>query len=160
MTKDKTRLDNRGREILDPRPKVVFMSIDPESGEVTRDGKIPPMSVEDILNRATRRFDQAYGFDEGDYEDDDFDVDEYDGSIPTVSPYQDGFVDSHGLSETQAIKHLVKAGYAVSKPSDAESDYSPSSKGKSPVAKKPMEKPAPSKLVASQFETASGDADE
>lgn len=104
-----------GRESLDPKPKVVYMEIDPVTGEITQEGVRPPMSAQEIHRLSTNRFNDYDGHDGSD--DDDFDVEEYEDTlIPELSPYQDGFVDRYGPSEAQAIKTLQKAGYAVMKP--------------------------------------------
>lgn len=100
------RLNAKGQEILDPKPMVAYMQIDPKTGEVLAEGEVRPPTIEETLRRAVNRnmnvppsylydgFDvdeQGNILDDGDGE---FDTPELDGSLPILSPHQAGFVDS------------------------------------------------------------------
>lgn len=123
------RLSPTGREVLNPTPKVVFMTIDAKTGEVTQDGFPRPPTLQDTLRLAMARGRGAD--DHGLYDvedDDDFDTPEDDGSLPLHSPHTEGFVDALAPSVPAAIKQLQKAGYSVYKPKgDAPADEAPAS---------------------------------
>lgn len=122
------RLTVRGAEIVDPTPKVAFMKIDPKTGEVVQEGRPRPRSIEELLARSVYRNDMGYDVEHGD---DDFDVDEDDGSLPVFSPLQEGFMDANAPSLDQAIKTLKKAGKL---PPDF--DYNPAPSPDAPKVKK------------------------
>lgn len=103
------RLSVRGHELLDPRPKVVFMSIDPDTGEILSEGRPRPPSLADTLARSTGRFDDQPGY-VYDADDGEFDEPENDGSYPDHTPFTEGFYESMSISEQKAVKLLKKAG--------------------------------------------------
>lgn len=123
-----SRLDDKGFEKLDPKPVTVYAVIDPQTGEVLKDGRPRPASLEETINRALR-FGGNVHLDEGDENDDDFDMDDSDDHhLPLHSPHTEGFVDAMGVSVPDAIKQLQKSGYAVYKPkNDAPADEAPAS---------------------------------
>lgn len=140
-----------GRETLDERPTVVYMQFDEDTGEVTREGRPMPMTVEQLYNQSVAR---NLAFDEyADEDDDDFDEPEYDDTlIPELTPHQEGFIERYGPSEAAAMKILKKAGYAVVAP-----DEDIPSETSSPEAKKSVKKAATLKQVPSELDNASGD---
>lgn len=104
------RLDTRGHEVLDPKPTVIYMRIDPNTGEVLQEGRPRPPTLEHTIHRSlVRNFMGDDSFYDADDEND-FDEPENDGSIPLHSPHSEGFTESVGMSEAQAIKTLKKAG--------------------------------------------------
>ena len=109
------RIDDKGQEIPDPVPTVVYMKTDPETGEILREGRPRPATLAQTLARSVGR-DGFAGYEFGefdDYDDDDFEVDEDTGEMPLHTPYSDDravFVDSMGPSKSKAIKMLKKAG--------------------------------------------------
>lgn len=108
------RLSKKGRETLDPKPKVAYAQINPETGEVLRDGKMPPRSLAETIAAATsRNFPDVWY--EGDEDDSDFNAPDDSDPIPTLSPHQEGFVDAMGISVEAAVKTLQKRGYSVLK---------------------------------------------
>lgn len=143
------RLTSSGRESLSSKPKAVFMKIDPDTGEVLQEGAMRPPTLAQTLAMT----DRGNMFNHGDEDDDDFDIDHDDGSLPVLAPHQEGFVEAFGFSEQQAVKILKKAGRLPPdwKPYDYATETS------EPSAKKIVKKAAPSKQVPSEHETADGD---
>lgn len=157
------RLNEKGQEILDSKPVVVYMEINEETGEVIQEGRPRPPSLQETLQRAINRptYDEYDWYDDEEDEDairngdhGNFDMPEQEGRIPILSPHQEGFVDRYGMSEPEAIKALVKAGYKVEKPAE------PSTEDPSPVAKKPAKGAPKQQAPEPSVESASGDGEE
>lgn len=128
------RLTAGGAEKLDPKPKAAYISIDPDTGEVT--GDMPrPRSLIETLAAATSRSSGLWS--EGDEDDDDFDSDLDDGSLPLHTPHTEGFVDAMGISQEKAIKTLLKRGTNPFKPKPKVDDNSESTDNTKKEARAP-----------------------
>jgi len=101
------RLNERGQEVLDPNPKVIYARVDPDTGEVLQEGRPRPKSLEMTLQQALGR--GYYDLHDGS-DDDDFDIDEDDGSLPLHTPHTEGFVDAMGDTPQTAAKKALKSG--------------------------------------------------
>lgn len=154
MGRKNPNINDKGQEVLDPKPVVVFMEINEETGEVITEGRPRPQTLQQLVEGSADR--NALMWDYGDEEDDDYDVEDdalYAGSIPDLSPHQEGFLEKYAPSTPDMIKALVKAGYSVTKPA-GESEDEP------PVAKKSSKGRAPQKAGEPEGDPASGGAPE
>lgn len=107
------RLDARGREVLDPTPVVAYLKVDQQTGEVLQDGRIRRETIPSRIQRIVDASYRAAGYDYGDYDDDDFEVEENDGSLPVHTPHTVGFTEAMAPPEPVIRKMAKKRGYRI-----------------------------------------------
>lgn len=103
-------LDPSGSEIPDPKPIVAYLQVDPETGEVTGEGKMPRQTIQ---SRIQGIMDFSRAFDYGDFDDDDFEDEDTDGLEAPLSPHQEGFAEAMAPSDSIIRKVAKKLGKKV-----------------------------------------------